>query len=109
MTGTASSSHCAMPIEPRVHQARQRKQRIGFRSRFSAALFVLFLAWISASAVAAEAAAPPPPVPPEAEAAHQDLLRGEDPEKSLDEAIFTEISPLTIPEIGIRLPEDQEH
>ncbi|MEM8767053.1 MAG: hypothetical protein AAGE43_06400 [Pseudomonadota bacterium] len=51
----------------------------------------------------------PPPLPPEAEAAHQDLLRDKNAEKSLDEAIFTEISPLTIPEIGIRLPEDQEH
>jgi hypothetical protein len=54
------------------------------------------------------------PLPPEAEAAHQDLLgkgRGNRSAsgKSLDEAIFTEISPLTIPEIGLALPADQEH
>ena len=54
------------------------------------------------------------PPPPEAEAAHQDL-RGRDEAshsvagKTLDEAIFTEISPLTIPEIGIALPVDQDH
>lgn len=53
------------------------------------------------------------PLPPEAEAAHQDLLgKGSGARttsgKSLDEAVFTEISPLTNPEIGLALPADQE-
>jgi hypothetical protein len=70
-----------------------------------------FGAFAGPVAVAAEA---PPPLPPEAEAAHQDL-QGESgaarskAEERLDEAIFTEISPLTIPETGIALPADQEH
>ncbi len=68
--------------------------------------------WFVASAAAAADA--PLPVPPEAEAAYQDLREKSgagpaDPEKQLDEAIFTEISALTIPEIGIALPADQEH
>ena len=67
---------------------------------------------------AAEAPIPTPtaadavlPLPPEAEAAHQDLSASERSAsgRSMDEAIFTEISPLTIPEIGIALPEDQDH
>ena len=54
-----------------------------------------------------------PPLPPEAEAAHQDLRVEEGARRvttgMLDEAIFTEISPLTIPEIGVALPADQDH
>ena len=49
------------------------------------------------------------PLPPEAEAAHQDLVADEERQEIwLDEAVFTEISPLTIPEVGIALPPDQE-
>ena len=48
------------------------------------------------------------PLPPEAEAAHQDLIGTQTPVSWLDEAIFTEISPLTIPEVGVALPPDQE-
>jgi len=51
----------------------------------------------------------PRPVPVEAEAAHQDLVSPEKQEIWLDEAVFTDISPLTVPEIGIALPADQEH
>jgi hypothetical protein len=50
----------------------------------------------------------PAPLPPQAEAADQDLKRRERERTPLDEAVFTEISPLTIPEVGIRLPPDQE-
>jgi hypothetical protein len=74
-------------------------------------LLILALSMGTADAFAAEAPAPPPP---EAEAAHQDLQGNSgashaNADRSEDEAIFTEISPLTIPEIGIALPADQEH
>jgi len=49
----------------------------------------------------------PAPLPTEAEAAYQDLLEGRRQDIWLDEAVFTEISPLSIPEIGIALPPDQ--
>lgn len=83
---------------------------------------MLFAFCLSAASGVLAAEAPPPavglegvlpPLPPEAEAAHQDL-RGEEgagrvTTGMLDEAIFTEISPLTIPEIGVALPADQDH
>ncbi|MGE0622955.1 MAG: hypothetical protein AB7I04_06845 [Pseudomonadales bacterium] len=56
-------------------------------------------------AVAAEA---PLPLPPEAEAAYQDLNADTREPVALDEAVFTEISPVTVPELGVRMPEDQE-
>jgi hypothetical protein len=43
-----------------------------------------------------------------AEASYQDLEAGKARNRQMDEAIFTEISPLTIPETAIRLPDDQE-
>ena len=49
----------------------------------------------------------PLPVPPEAESAYQDLVTDNVQEIWLEEAVFTEISPLTIPEVGIVLPPDQ--
>lgn len=72
--------------------------------RASGRLLFLFLLLIAATSRAAEA---PPSPPPEAEAGHQDLDRRESPEIWLDEAVFTEISPLTVPEVGIALPPDQ--
>jgi hypothetical protein len=51
----------------------------------------------------------PEPVPPEAEAAYQDLVGDRTRPVQLDEAVFTDISPLTVPEIGVALPEDQAH
>ena len=77
------------------------------------------LSSLSLLAVAASAAEAPlvmpgadaglPPLPPVAEAAHQDLVAGEERQEIwLDEAVFTEISPLTIPEVGLALPADQE-
>ncbi len=42
-----------------------------------------------------------------AEAAFQLPLR-EDANDSLDPAVFTEIAPMTVPDIAIRLPKDQE-
>lgn len=53
---------------------------------------------------------PPPPEPlsPEVEAPHQVAVEGQQRVRWLDPAVFTEISPLTLPDIGIRLPADQE-
>ena len=51
----------------------------------------------------------PEPLPAEAEAPYQDLKSDRGRSLTLDEAIFTDISPLTAPEIGIALPEDQSH
>jgi hypothetical protein len=51
----------------------------------------------------------PEPLPPEAEAAHLDAVDDQRREVWLDEAIFTEITPVTEPELGIRLPADQDH
>ena len=51
----------------------------------------------------------PEALPSAAEAAYQDLREGEGQEIWLEEAVFTEISPIAVPEIGIALPPDQEH
>ncbi len=99
MTAPCSSGRCAMHADRTV------------RMRLPGGLLVFVLLFPTFGAVAAEAPLPPPP---EAEAAHQDLKgnsgdRPSEGERSEDEAIFTEISPLTIPEIGVALPADQEH
>ena len=109
MTATAFSSPCAMRTE--AAEAQDLPGRAGRAARYPVLLLGLlsFVTLAALPAVAAEAPVPPPPVPTDGEAAHQDLLRDDSREKSLDEAIFTEISPLTIPEIGIRLSEDQVH
>jgi hypothetical protein len=89
--------------------------RYAMRSRL-----VLLLALLGLACPAAGAEAPggedgmfarsaPVPLPPEAEAAHQDLVQDPHQERWLDEAVFTEISPITVPEIGIALPPDQEN
>ena len=62
---------------------------------------------------AAEAPAalePPPaePIGPELEAPHQVAVEAKQRVRWLDPAVFTEISPLTLPDIGVRLPADQE-
>lgn len=67
--------------------------------------------------VGATAAEPVPPPPPAAQAAHQvadpgglrgRLLRDEpSPVRSLDPAVFTELSPVTTSDPAVRLPEDQ--
>jgi hypothetical protein len=51
----------------------------------------------------------PEALPNAAEAAYQDLREGEGQEIWLEEAVFTEISPIAVPEVGIALPPDQEH
>jgi hypothetical protein len=81
-----------------------------WRRFFGACLLILPVvhAW-GAEAPLAGSEMSPLPVPVEAEAANQDLIAVSTAPKLLDEAIFTEISPLTIPEIGITLPADQEH
>ena len=81
------------------------------RNRTRLATVLLALCLPTATAWAAEAIPTDMgvgPLPPEAEAAHQDLIGSKTSDNWLDEAIFTEISPLTIPEIGIALPPDQE-
>ena len=100
MMAPCSSGRYVMPAE-RVHA------RSGWPGFVTGLLLVLF----ACAAVGAEAPMPqtaPVPVPVEAEAAHQDLKGDHRAPTALDEAIFTEISPLTIPEIGIALPPDQE-
>ncbi len=70
----------------------------------------LVLLWlVTGSLQAAEAPMPEVPLGPPAsvEAAQQDLNRALPVDTWLDEAVFTEISPLSIPEIGIALPLDQ--
>jgi hypothetical protein len=99
MTAPCSSGHCVMPAERLPGKPFWLNLAAGF-------LLVLPVA----TTLGADAPTPdiaPVPVPVEAEAAHQDLKAHDDEPKSLDEAIFTEISPLTIPEIGIALPPDQ--
>jgi len=49
-----------------------------------------------------------PLVPPQAEAPYQVLREGEQKVRWLDPAQFTEISPLTVPDIAVKLPEDQQ-
>ena len=110
MTVPCSSGRCAMRADRRT-----------FCRPLLGMALALILSGVSLMAVAAEAPLTDAgssnsvlPLPPEAEAAHQDLLGPQGGSrtasgKSLDEAIFTEISPLTIPEIGLALPADQEH
>ena len=54
-----------------------------------------------------ESPAEPAPVPIEAEAPYQ-VATPAGNERQFDEALFTEISPVSVPEVGIRLPSDQE-
>ena len=108
---SCSSGRCAM-----------RADRLGIGRLLAGIAVALSLILMSPNGLAAEAplaqtgsgSQPLPPLPPEAEAAHQDLRDGDSRRWvvagiSLDEAIFTEISPLTIPENGLRLPDDQKH
>ena len=100
MAAACSSGHCAMLTEPTRGEIRRRALMAG-----------LLLLLTGSAALGGEAPMPdaaPVPVPQEAEAAHQDMKGQDGAAPALDEAIFTEISPLTIPEIGIALPADQE-
>ena len=87
--------------------------RCAMRNRLALAL-VAAVGWSmscgAAEAPVGESAGGAPvqaPLPPEAEAAHQDLVSDRRGGRWLDEAVFTEISPVTVPEIGIALPPDQ--
>ena len=104
MMEPGSSGRCAMRAE--------RQPPSLLAGAFFALAILAAGAFSGPESMAAEAS--PPPLPPEAEAAHQDLqgksgVGQSSAENVLDEAIFTEISPLTIPETGIALPADQEH
>jgi len=80
-------------------------------TRLCAAFLLLPLLLAGPAAIAAEAApfdSPPAPLPPEAEAAYQDLLEDRRIDVWLDEAVFTEITPVMVPEVGIKLPPDQD-
>lgn len=91
MKATCCSGHCVTSAE--------RKNR---RTRWRWGLAGMLLPLLAAGAEA------PLPLPPEAEAAYQDLNAEILEPVALDEAVFTEISPVTVPELGVRLPEDQE-
>jgi hypothetical protein len=47
-------------------------------------------------------------LPPQAEAPYQVSREGEQKVRWLDPALFTEISPLTVPDVAVKLPEDQQ-
>jgi len=68
--------------------------------------------WVSSSALlAAEAPLEAPEltgVPVAAEAAYQTDRARSVQQPALDEAVFTDITPLTVPDQAIRLPPDQE-
>ncbi len=91
MKATCCSGHCATSAD-RV------------RSRLARWALTGLLLPLTATA---QEAPPPEPLPPQAEAAYQDLKAETREPVVLDEAVFTEISPLTEPELGIRLPDDQ--
>ena len=87
------------------------------KPRLAILLLLLQSLLLVAGAFAAEAPAVsdggvsgmPEPLGPEGEAAYQDQRPGEPGELQLDEAVFTEILPITVPELAIKLPADQEH
>ena len=93
MKATCSSGHCATPAEVTCHGP----------SRWLVGVFGLLLPVL----VNAAEAPTPQPLPPQAESAYQDLNVETREPVALDEAVFTEISPVTEPELGIRLPDDQ--
>ena len=105
MTGRSFSGRCVM--------------NRNWRQSHPTGARLLAVALILASAGASAQEAVPPPVTAgadaamrpstAAEASYQDLEAGEQPSATLDEAIFTEISPLSVPETAIKLPPDQEH
>ena len=78
---------------------------------------MVFAALILAAAVASAAEAPMPAapvvtpptvlVPPEAEAPYQVATESAQKVRWLDTAVFTEISPLTVPDVAVKLPDDQ--
>lgn len=100
------SGHCAMHAD----RANPWSYLAG---RLRTGLLVALLFLVAGTAFAAEAptadttAVHPMPVPVSTEAAQLDLNRVAASDSWLDEAVFTEISPLSIPEIGIALPADQ--
>lgn len=103
MTARNSSGRCAMRAEGPVAHGHG-------LSLWQLLLNGVLLCLAAGSLRAAEAVpVPDPPLgpPPAVEAAQQDLNRARPVDTGLDEAVFTEISPLTIPEIGIALPLDQ--
>lgn len=68
---------------------------------------------IAGSAAAAEAPVMPQSgavelIPPQAEAPYQVAEEGEQKVRWLDPALFTEITPLTVPDVAVKLPEDQQ-
>ena len=50
---------------------------------------------------------PEAPVDPEAEAAYQLEVAQAEQDWRLDPTVFTDISPVSVPEVAIKLPEDQ--
>jgi hypothetical protein len=47
-------------------------------------------------------------IPPEAEAPYQVVRDGSQRVRWLDPAIFTEITPVTVPDVAVKLPADQQ-
>ncbi len=98
MRECGSSGRCAMAAERRP---------VPIRVRLVLGGLLAGLSWPALAAQAPPAA--PAPVPVRAEVPQQDLDPPEERKLPMDEAVFTDISPLTVPEVGVRLPEDQQY
>jgi hypothetical protein len=92
MMVTRSSGHSAIAV----------KWRVGICTLAAA---------LSVNAAEAPVPVAPPPnllIPPEAEAPYQVVSEAEQKVRWLDSAVFTEISPLSVPDVAVKLPEDQQ-
>ena len=87
-----------------------------FSGRSAIAVRLAFCAGVLAVGLVANAAEAPAPVisspsvlvPPEAEAPYQIATESDQKVRWLDSAVFTEITPLSVPDVAVKLPEDQQ-
>ena len=82
-------------------------------SGLSAIAARVIVTWSAMAAFAAEAPMVPELgesllIPPEAEAPYQVVQEGSQRVRWLDPAIFTEITPVTVPDVAVKLPADQQ-
>jgi hypothetical protein len=69
---------------------------------------ILAAGWTVNAAEAPAPAAPSVLIPPEAEAPYQVAGDADQKVRWLDSAVFTEISPLAVPDVAVKLPKDQQ-